>query len=141
MAETFDSDKKKMAETFVTDQVKELVFNICMERIWDKNWSIGFVEIVNIDIPSILFHLDTSSKRNISDERKPQLSKLIINGTNLKLRHNYDHNCTILNSYEETKCRSMVKNAVKGRSNNKGKFINMYFRDEEGDEGEEEVSS
>ena len=92
-----------MACVIVSDQVRELVFDFSMERIWDENRPLR--EFVNFDIPSILSHLHASIKRNISDERKPQLSKLIINGTNLKLRHNYDNNCTILNSYEETKCR------------------------------------
>ena len=94
-----------MACVIVTDQVRELVFDFCAEkRIWDKHRPIK--KYINFDIPSILSHLYASIKKNICEERKPQLAKLVVNGTNLKTRQfasSYDNTHFILNSYQETK--------------------------------------
>ena len=94
-----------MACVLVTDQIRHLVLDFSAEkRTWDRHRAIR--KYVNFDIPSILSHLYASVKRNLSEERRPQLSKLVISGTSLHTRQfasSYDNTNFILNSYEETK--------------------------------------
>ena len=94
-----------MACVIVNDQVSDLIFDFNAEkRIWEKQRVIG--KYVNFDIPSIMSHLYASIKKNIGQERKPQLSKLVINGSGLRTRQfasSYDNTNFILNSYLETK--------------------------------------
>eukprot|EP00092_Neocalanus_flemingeri_P012109 GFUD01013057.1.p1 GENE.GFUD01013057.1~~GFUD01013057.1.p1 ORF type:complete len:938 (+),score=189.35 GFUD01013057.1:31-2814(+) len=93
-----------MACIIINDEVRELKFDFSAEhRIWDKNKAIR--KYVNFDIPSIMSHLYASIKKH-KEERKPQLARLIINGTGLQTRQfasSYDNTNFILNSYNETK--------------------------------------
>ena len=93
-----------MACVVVNDQIKELVFDFSADkRVWERNRPLK--NYVNCDFPSILTHY-VASVAKYHETRTPALTRLIINGTNLKTEEyarRVDGSIALLNSTNATR--------------------------------------